>query len=696
MNIIRLDSAWKKYTAVIISTAICAFLFSYSLPDEYGAEVKIVDEYKVTDLLIGLNPVNVLLRDLNPSHGNETTDDIEVYARFLKSEIFFDKVLKNEVSKYQQSYADYLKEHYRFPFWQTPFVNIFTTESSSICKDIIKNNIKYNLTPSSMTVDILVVDQDPVVASEILDYVLQLLQEEIRKHKTYRGQANKQNAYQEMEKTRRDYHEALQLYSCFVDSHGGKASADSVKANQIYLENDYKQKMLLYQKASERYTRASFLLEKDNEAFAVVKRYNISQKPIAPTHWAYLMVFGIIAGIACIWHYLYKKNKAKLHTSFTNWGDLFSPWNITISIWVLILGIYYLQSSLLYPITSQFYISFFIWIPIFLICSILTYNLMADEHPRQQSGIEFNKDLFTVFFAISLIITPLYVYKILQIVMMFSTEDMMNNIRTLAVYGDGQGFLNYSIVINQSLFLVALWAYPKIPLWQVVVIALACLMNAFAIMEKGSIFFVFICIAFVLFEKGIIKIRSIVIAGGLLVVFFYAFNLARAETGSDYQGQETLLDFFAMYALSPPVAFCQLLPDVIPQFGTNTFESIYLFLDRFGISDIVVKDKRQEFAWVPIPTNVYTIFQPFFIDFGYKGIAFFSCLYGVVAGCLYRLYMNRESIGTCLYTYIVYVLTLQFYQENIFLSMVYVLQLTFFVILFTQQKFRIALSLPRL
>jgi hypothetical protein len=39
---------------------------------------------------------------------------------------------------------------------------------------------------------------------------------------------------------------------------------------------------------------------------------------------------------------------------------------------------------------------------------------------------------------------------------------------------------------------------------------------------------------------------------------------------------------------------------------------------------------------------------------------------------------------------------LQFYQENVFLSMVFVLQFTFFVILFTQQKFRLQLSPLRL
>ena len=229
-------------------------------------------------------------------------------------------------------------------------------------------------------------------------------------------------------------------------------------------------------------------------------------------------------------------------------------------------------------------------------------------------------------------------------------------------------------------------------MWQVVVLAFACLMNSLAIMEKGTMFLVFVSIMFVLFERKVIKIQTIAVSSLLIIGLFYIFNLGRAGEGTDYQENETLMDFFAMYALSPPVAFCQLMPEVTPQFGTNTFETIYLFLDRLGVKDIIVKGKLQEFVFVPISTNVYTIFQPFYIDFGYKGIAFFAMIYGVITGWLYRLYRNGNSTGRCLYTFFVQILILQFYQENIFLSLVFVIQLAFFVLLFTQQKFKFSLN----
>ena len=82
-------------------------------------------------------------------------------------------------------------------------------------------------------------------------------------------------------------------------------------------------------------------------------------------------------------------------------------------------------------------------------------------------------------------------------------------------------------------------------------------------------------------------------------------------------------------------------------------------------------------------------------DFGYRGVAFFAAVYGCLCGFLYRLFRNGNGAGTCLYTYAVYVLLLQFYQENVFLSMVFVLQFAFFIVLLTQQKIRFQLSLPK-
>ncbi len=680
---------WRKYVVIVAGAILAALLFSYTIPDEYAAQAKIVDEYKTTDLLIGLNQINVMLRDLNANAGNEGTDDIDIYSKFLSSNDFIEKISHVNIPKYQKDYLLYLSEHHRLPIWQEPFHNLFSSaeQREEEVRQLIRKSIQYNISFMEMSVNLQVKDQDPEVASIILYAALDTLKAGIEDFRVKRAFSERENARSKRRAAGEAFRKANNLYKEYAEAHP-KPASDYVSSHLDLLQKDSKLKYDLYRKAAEEFVRKDYLVKKENASFFILKKYNLAQEPLTPRHWVYMVVAGIIALFCCICHWRFKQRGAENVLKSFNFGDWFAPWSITLMIWAAVLGLYYILDTELYPLTSQFYYCFAIWIIIFCGCSLLTYNLSATRNTGSitKEHLHFNKYIFTFFFVISLIITPLYVYRVLQIVMMFSSEDLLNNVRTLAVYGEGQGFLNYSNVINQSLFVVALWAHPKVPLWQIVILTLACLLNSLAIMEKGGIFFVFFCLIFVLFEKRIIKFRAIIITGVLLLGFFYLFNLARSGEDSEYQKNETFMDFFAMYALASPVAFCQLMPDVTPQFGANTFGTIYLFLERLGVQDIIVKDKLQEFAWVPIPTNVYTAFHPFYVDFGYQGVAFFAALYGIVTGWLYRLFRNGSSVGCCLYTMAAEVLVLQFYQENVFLSIIFVLQFAFFVILFTQQK----------
>ena len=376
-------------------------------------------------------------------------------------------------------------------------------------------------------------------------------------------------------------------------------------------------------------------------------------------------------------------------------GDTFSPWTITTAVWLAIVVMFQFQGDLLYPLGDQFYTCLALWVPLFCVSALITYHVLpksnADAGTIAQSP-PISTVVFNTLYVISMVITPLYLYKIIQVVTMFDTADMLSNIRLLAVYGDeSYGFLNYSYVMNQVLIVVGLWRYPKIPLWQLLTIIMAGLMSAFAIMEKGMLFFLFLSVLFVLYEKGVIKVRSIILSLATIVLLFFIINSARSFTeDADPNDAIPFLDFFAIYVLSPSVAFEQVTEDLTPQFGSHTFATLYLFLNRFG-GDYELNSKLQEFVWVPLPTNVFTVFQPFFEDFKYRGVAFFAVFYGFFSGWCYRLMRNGSGVGKCLYVYVVYVLVLQFFQENVMMSLVPVMQFIFFVVLIMQQKIQVSL-----
>ena len=656
--------------ATVIATLL-ALVVWLCVPKDYTAVTKLSDEYKETELAIGFSNAKAYLKNAMGG-ANTGMNDMEIYCKVLKTEDFAHDISQKQVPGKHMTYGQYV-------------------DKEDTIKAIL-DRINYNYSTIETSLSISFTDKDPVVASQMLDSITVHLQDIITQHRHTIVDSALHNAIRAMAATQVRYQQAIANYGRFIDSHTD-ISTNALKQQEKALENESKDAYALHEKAVEEYARQKALKERAYLSFAVIQDNTVPQHA-NKSLIGYLLCFIILAllltrGIIRYWDKGIKDIKLNLL------GGYFSPWFLTIAIWGLILGLYYLLDTDLYPITKQFYICFLLWLPIFCLCAIATYMLSSrSDYGMTTGGIDFNKSLFLLFFGISLIITPLYVYRVIQIVTMFGTEDLMTNVRTLAVYGEGQGILNYSAVINQALFVVALWAHPKIPIWQIVVLGLACLMNSLAIMEKGMMFFVFVSTMFVLFEKKVIRIRTILTFSILILILFYIFNLGRAGEDSDYQKEETLFDFFTMYALSPPVAFCQLSPEVIPQFGTNTFETVYLFLQRFG-ADVVVKDKLQEFVFVPVSTNVYTIFQPFFIDFGYRGVAFFAAVYGCLCGFLYRLFRNGNGAGTCLYTYAVDVLLLQFYQENVFLSMIFVLQFTFFIVLLTQQKIKFQLSLSR-
>jgi oligosaccharide repeat unit polymerase len=152
----------------------------------------------------------------------------------------------------------------------------------------------------------------------------------------------------------------------------------------------------------------------------------------------------------------------------------------------------------------------------------------------------------------------------------------------------------------------------------------------------------------------------------------------------------TFVDFFSIYILSPSVAFVKVTEDLSNQFGSHCFQYVYLFLNRWGIGDYEVNTRLQEFVWVPLPTNVFTIFQPFYEDFQYKGVAFFAFIYGILSGWIYRLFRNGSFIARCIYAYFVRFLIMQFYHEDLIMNIILFIQFVFFVSIISFNSMKIS------
>ena len=650
-------------TATLVATLL-AMVVWLCMPKYYTAVTKLSDEYKEMDLAIGLDDIKAHIKRVMES-SNTGMNNMETYCKLLKTEDFAKSIAHKQVPGKNMTYGEYLGE-----------------------KDTITavlDNINYNFSNKHETLTIGFKDRDALVASQMLDSVTALLQDVITHNRHTIAQAALQNAKNGLDSALTKYRIAQKAYMEYGDSNA-KVVTETAKQKGEALSKEASLAYQQFANATTQYVRQKALLQRSTFSFAVVQS-NTTPHDYDIPFIGILFAFLILALFLTKGIFLYKKKESFLYN--LDWGNLFAPWNITISLWAFVLLFIYLLGEKLYPLTSQFYSSISLWLSVFCISSFITYNLIKpDEKVKNYilTPINYNKTLFYILLAISLVLSPMCVKKMLDIVSAFGSDNMMQNIRLLAVEGEGFGLLDQCFFINKVLFIIAIWKYPEISIWKVLLILLLLILNSIAIMDKGTLFFIVIVVVFIFFEKGKIKTIHMAIGGSIIVVLFFMLTVLRGgtDTEGNFNAQMDLLEFLAIYIFANPVAFGYLNEAVVPQFGANTFYLLYYYLNKYGFGHYIVVDIVQEFTQVPVPTNLYTIMQPFYVDFGIIGVAFFALIYGVFTGWCYAGYRRGNSAQKCLYTYLVMVLVLQFGQEQIFLLPIVFLKICFLIYLLTQ------------
>ena len=695
--IIQCAKHWRAYAIACSVAVVVAIVIGISSPNRYAAEITIVDENTEMDISVGKDPMSAWLpKDPSIDKG---INDPEIYSQIIEAPEFDKAIGKTHIPTYGNiDYYHYLLKNHKEAWWNKALhliENLLGDENEEeYIYGVINDNIKYKVSAKYQTVMLQVTDNDPEVAVVIVEAVHKYLHEQVVSYKQRFTDKLTLNALNQRAETGRRYHEAFDQYASYAD-----ANQDAILAGQQTeldnLRKEVSDAFSRYNYACQQYYHFLARSQSVQQPFTVLKDVTTPVKPYSPNTIIWVLALLTIAFIITTWWVL--SRTYKFRHNLNSLLDPFSPWVITLAVWIAIIVMFQFQKDLLYPLSDQFYICVTSWLIIFIVCSVATYYLMPSSGNTAETkakDIDISMLAFNTMYVISMIITPLYLYEILQVVAMFDPADMLNNIRLLAVFGDeSHGFLSYSYIMNQVLLVSGLWQYPKIPKWKLATIFAATFMSAFAIMEKGMLFFIILVTLFVMYQKRRIKLRTIGLSGAAVILLFFIINVLRSGSLASLENNDsTLLNFFAIYILSPSVAFGRVAQDITTQVGSHTFQVPYLLLNQWGFGNFEINIKTQDFVYVPLPTNVYTIFQPFFQDFSYRGVAFFAMLYGTVTGFLYRMYKNGNGICRCIYTYFVYVLVLQFFQENIFMNIVMIMQFVLFTMLIQQQTLRLNLK----
>ncbi len=348
----------------------------------------------------------------------------------------------------------------------------------------------------------------------------------------------------------------------------------------------------------------------------------------------------------------------------------FSPWNLTIIVWTTIAILYLLQTSL-YPLSDRFYLCCTMWLLSFYTMSKTQCrkNIKKENNDFRDS---INPKILYAYYLLIIVGLPLYSSAYLNAIGGFSIEALAD-IRDNAVNGDvALGYLFFIPALCKSVLLIELYLF-KPNRWKNLVFAITInIIPAIVILEKGYLAYIFISVMFFLKKKEYIKTSSLAYLSIGFFVIMFVFNALRTMAVSDSKIQ----DFAALYCVSPSVAFCNLTTGQSAQWGEHTFRFFYAILHSLGLASNPVSNWYEP-VFVPIRTNVFTIMEPYYYDFGALGVLIFGIIDGFFCGKIYNSFLKKKGIViTCIYAYITHILILQFFQEYFLVSLSVTIQIT--------------------
>jgi oligosaccharide repeat unit polymerase len=226
-----------------------------------------------------------------------------------------------------------------------------------------------------------------------------------------------------------------------------------------------------------------------------------------------------------------------------------------------------------------------------------------------------------------------------------------SNLRYGASYTEGYGGLKYGFTACYVLFAAqyARWLSNH-SRGDTVVLGLASL-TALVMLVCSSSRGMFVLVGLLLvavyatYHRGrIVRAISSVAVVGFAVFIVLGVLTARLPTTSAGsfgvlgQGMAGLRQYF----LGPLPAFSIAVANGSPlEMGVNTLRTVRAILAALG-SDIYVSSLVLPFVFVPYPTNLYTVYMPYYLDFGIYVLPIVQLLFGVLHGLLYVRYRSSS------------------------------------------------------
>lgn len=348
-------------------------------------------------------------------------------------------------------------------------------------------------------------------------------------------------------------------------------------------------------------------------------------------------------------------------------------------LWLIVCSAYLLWPHHLFPLSMHTKVLVLAAVTAFCIGAGLSTRWLAPARnaASTQLGGQWRTTIFRpLLFWVALLGLPLFLLKAQDLAESASyTESFYVNLR-IALTGeldDAQTFgaLAYLIPVSFSSAFVELAASHRRWFEGRGWISLA-LASTYAVMATGRtyVFLLLITLAFIaLIQKRATLAQIGLLAIGSATAAFIGLGMLANKIGVDSPNTYALTasDAVALYLLSGLTAFdYSTAQPANLEWGANMFRSLLAILSAIGI-DVQVPPLVKPYVYIPEPTNVYTVFSPYFRDFGWLGVVLTFGALGSAQALLFQYAKSTLAPRAVIFASLsAYPLLMQFFQDQYF------------------------------
>lgn len=329
---------WKIFIVVWVATSIFALIIGFSIPKTYKSEVKLAPESASNNL----GAMGSLGAMVGLKLGDMTSSDAimpMLYPDVVSSPDFLLEVLKIRVTTKDKKvkdvdYKTYLTKYCKATWWSVAMhwvVSIFKKDDNSksvitgksadgtgmimlTLKDglllkSLENNIICNVDKKTDVISISVIDQDPLVATILVDSISNRLQNFITDYRTKKARGDVKHLQNLFDKAHKDYKKAQQDYALYSDAHTDIVR-NEYKVKLEDLENDVQLKYNIYSQLMLQLKAAQSKVLERTPVYTVIQAPMVPYKHIAPKKMTILFLYLFFATFICfVWLYYKERRK---------------------------------------------------------------------------------------------------------------------------------------------------------------------------------------------------------------------------------------------------------------------------------------------------------------------------------------------------------------------------------------------------